>query len=176
MIQILQAGMLEHSFISLEEAPEHRPAATPPVLAVVIEVEYLPPGNRPRPISSNHTIPPKSLAGGEQDPCFVLLFDIFCDCHADPDVVYEGLCMREEDGVDFATVAGVRDVVFRIVSCPGHVGDELAVELAEFHGSDSATSGVVDLLADFAVVPSVDNAAGIGEEVEDIYLELLLFS
>lgn len=76
--------------------------------------------------------------------------------------------MCEEDGVDFASMAGVCYVVFRIVSCPGYVGEELAVELAELHGSDSATPRVVDLLADVAVVPSVDDAASIGEEVEDI--------
>lgn len=76
--------------------------------------------------------------------------------------------MCEEDGVDFASMTSVCYIVFRIVSCPGHIGDELAVVLAEFHGSDSATTAVVDLLADLAVVPSVDDAASVGEEIKDI--------
>lgn len=168
--------MLQHSFISLEETPEHRPAATLPILTVIIEVEYLFAGNRAWPISSNYTVTPKSLARREQDTCFVLLFQVFCNCYTDPDVPHEDLCMCKEDGVDFASMTGVCYVVFRIVSCPGHIGDELAVVLAEFHGSDSATAAVVDLLPDLAVVPSADDAASIGEEIKDICFQVSTLS
>lgn len=84
--------------------------------------------------------------------------------------------MCEEDGVDFASMTGVRYVVFRIVSCPGHIGDELSVILAEFHGSNSTTAAVVDLLADFAVVPSVNDTASIGKEIKDICFQVFLLS
>lgn len=168
--------MLQHSFISLEETPENRPAATLSILTVIIEVEYLFAGNRAWPISSNHTVAPKSLPGREQDTCLVLLFQILRNCHTDPDVPHECLCMCEEDGVDFASMTSVRYVVFRIVSCPGHIGDELSVIFAEFHGSDSTTAAVVDLLADFAVVPTVNDAASIGEEIKDICFQVSTLS
>lgn len=168
--------MLQHSLISLEETPEHRPAATLSILTVIIEVEYLFPGNGAWPISSNYTVAPKSLSGREQDTCFVLLFQILRYCHTDPDVPHEGLCMCEEDGVDFASMTSVRYVVFRIVSCPGHIGDELSVIFAEFHGSDPTTAAVVDLLADLAVVPSVNDTASIGKEIKDIWFQVFLLS
>lgn len=81
--------------------------------------------------------------------------------------------MGEEDGVDFASVARVRYVMFFIVSCPGHVSEKFSVELAELHGPDTAAPGVMDLLADLAVVPSVNDAASVGKEVEDICAQLL---
>lgn len=168
--------MLQNGFIGLEKAPEYRPAATLAILTVIIEVEHLFSGNRTGPISSNYTVAPKSLAGREQDTCFVLLFQILRNCHTDPDVPHERLCMCKEDGVDFASVTSVSYVVFRIVSCPGHIGDELSVVLAEFHGSDSTTAAVVDLLADLAVVPSVNDAASIGKEIKDICFQVFLLS
>lgn len=168
VIQVFEPGMLQNSFIGLEKAPEHRPATALPILTVVIELEYLFSGNRTWPIRSDDTIAPESLTGGKQDACSVLLFHVLRNCHTDPDVPHEGLCMCKEDGVDFASMTSVCYIVFRIVSCPGHVGDELAVVLAEFHGSDSATTAVVDLLADLAVVPSVDDSASIREKVKDI--------
>lgn len=81
--------------------------------------------------------------------------------------------MGEEDGVDFASVARVRYVMFFVVSCPGHVGQELSIELAELHGPDAAAPSIVDLLADLAVVPSVDDTASVGKEVEDICAQVL---
>lgn len=160
--------MLQHTFVGLEEAPEHRPAAALPVVFIVIEVQYLPSSNRSWPIGSDHTVSPEFLSRRKQDTCYAFFLEVFCDGHTDPDVWHKGLCVCEEDRMDLASVAGVRYVVFLAVSCPGTVCQELAVKLAEFHGSDSATARVVDLLADLAIVPSVDDAASIGEEVEDV--------
>lgn len=88
VIQVLQPGVLQHGFLGLEEAPEDRPAAAFPVFGVVIELEHLAPGNGSRPISSNDTVTPESLAGRQLDTCSVLLFEIFRDCHSDPDILH----------------------------------------------------------------------------------------
>lgn len=73
--------------------------------------------------------------------------------------------MGEEDGVDLTPVARVGYVVFSVISCPWHVGEELAIELAKLHGSDATAPRLMNLLANLAVVPSVNDAASVGEEV-----------
>lgn len=70
--------------------------------------------------------------------------------------------------MDLAPVASVGYVVFKAISSPRNVGYELAIILTKFHVSDKTASGIMNLLADLAIVPAMDDAASIGEEVEDV--------
>jgi hypothetical protein len=76
--------------------------------------------------------------------------------------------------MNLASVASVCYIVFHIIPRPRHIGDEFAVEFAEFHGPNTTAPSVMDLLANLAVIPSVDDAASVWKEIKDVYREGLL--
>lgn len=70
--------------------------------------------------------------------------------------------------MNLTSVASVGKIMLHTVSRPGHVGDELAVIFTEFHGLYETATGVVNFLSDLAIIPAVDDATSIREEVENV--------
>lgn len=70
--------------------------------------------------------------------------------------------------MNLASMACICDSMLFGSSGPRHIDEEFAIVLAELHSADAVAARVVDLLSNFTIVPAVDDASGIGEEVKNI--------